>query len=121
MKMEKMTKRDYFNAIRAILAEDNKNDSLVAFIDHEVELLNKKNATRSTKPTKTQVANANLADEIYNAMEDAKSYTVADVKALVPELEDANPQKVTALLTKLRKEIRVSREVVKGKAYFTKI
>ena len=54
-------------------------------------------------------------------MEDAKSYTVADVKTLVPELEDANPQKVTALLTKLRKEIRVSREVVKGKAYFTKI
>ena len=118
MKMEKMTKRDYFFEIREIVSD---KPELVAFIDHEIALLNKKNATRSNKPTKTQVANASLADEIYNAMENAKSYTVADVKALVPELEDANPQKVTALLTKLRKEIRVSREVVKGKAYFTKI
>ena len=119
--MEKFTKRDYFNAIRAILAEDNNNDSLVAFIDHELELLEKKNASRSTKPTAKQIANASIADEIYDAMQDGTSYTISDIKALIPELANANPQKVSAIVSKMRKEIRVSRELVKGKAYFTKI
>lgn len=116
MIMEKLTKRDYFNRILAYAHEEDKD-----FLKHEIELLEKKNASRSTKPTKAQIANSEIADEIYNAMEDGKSYTVADVKAIVPALAEANPQKVTALLTKLRKEIRVSREVVKGKAFFTKI
>jgi hypothetical protein len=114
--MEKMTKRDYFNRILAYAHDEDK-----AFLEHEIELLNKKNASRPNKPTKSQVANSMLADEVYDAMQDGTSYRIADVKALVAELADANPQKVTALMTKLRKEIRVSREVVKGVAYFTKI
>ena len=116
--MEKMTKRDYFFEIREIVSD---KPELVAFIDHEIALLNKKNATRSNKPTKTQVANANLADEIYNAMKDGQSYRISEIKTLVPALADANPQKVSAIVTKMRKEIRVSREMVKGVAYFTKI
>ena len=114
--MEKLTKMDYFNRILAYAHEEDKD-----FLRHEMELLEKKNASRSTKPTAKQVANASLADDIYNAMQDGQSYTVADVRALVPELAEANPQKISAILTKLRKEIRVSRELVKGKAYFTKI
>jgi len=114
--MEKLTKMDYFNRILAYAHEEDKD-----FLRHEMELLEKKNASRSTKPTAKQVANASLADDVYDAMQDGQSYTVADVKALVPELAEANPQKISAILTKLRKEIRVSRELVKGKAYFTKI
>jgi len=114
--MEKLTKMDYFNRILAYAHEEDKD-----FLRHEMELLEKKNASRSNKPTAKQVANASLADDVYDAMQDGQSYTVADVKALVPELAEANPQKISAILTKLRKEIRVSRELVKGKAYFTKI
>ena len=114
--MEKLTKMDYFNRILAYAHEEDKD-----FLRHEMALLEKKNASRSTKPTAKQVANASLADDVYDAMQDGQSYTVADVKALVPELAEANPQKISAILTKLRKEIRVSRELVKGKAYFTKI
>ena len=88
--MEKLTKRDYFNRILAYAHEEDKD-----FLRHEMELLEKKNASRS--------------------------YTIAEIKALVPELAEANPQKVSAIVTKMRKEIRVSREMVKGKAYFTKI
>ena len=114
--MEKLTKMDYFNRILAYAHEEDKD-----FLRHEMVLLEKKNASRSTKPTAKQVANATIADSIYDAMQDGQSYTIAEIKALVPELAEANPQKVSAIVTKMRKEIRVSREMVKGKAYFTKI
>ena len=114
--MEKFTKMDYFNRILAYAHEEDK-----PFLLHEMELLQKKNASRSTKPTAKQMANAELADEVYEAMGDGKSYTVAEIKAMVPALADANPQKVTAILTRMRGELRVSREEIKGKAYFTKI
>ena len=116
--MEKITKRDRYLELRSLVAN---HADLVEFIDHELELLEKKNASRSLKPSKKQVANADLADAIYNAMEDGVAYRIADIKGLVDELADANSQKVTALVTKLRKEIRVSREMVKGVAWFTKI
>ena len=114
--MEKLTKMDYFNRILAYAHEEDK-----PFLLHEMELLEKKNASRSNKPTAKQVANAELANEVYEAMENGKSYTVAEIKAMVSALADANPQKVTAILTRMRGELRVSREEIKGKAYFTKI
>ena len=114
--MEKFTKMDYFNRILAYAHEEDK-----PFLLHEMELLEKKNASRSNKPTAKQVANAELANEVYEAMEDGRSYTVAEIKAAVSALADANPQKVTAILTRMRGELRVSREEIKGKAYFTKI
>lgn len=116
--MEKMTKRDYFNAIRALVAD---NAELVAFVDHELELLDRKNERRSTAPTAKQIANATLIETLYSAMEDGKAYTIEDIRALSPDLADAKPQKITALVTKMRNSVLVSRDVVKGKAYFTKI
>lgn len=115
--MEKMTKIEMFSQILTHLTDADE----IAFIQHEIELTAKKNANRSNKPTKAQIANATLADEIYNAMKDGQSYRISEIKALVPALADANPQKVSAIVTKMRKEIRVSREMVKGVAYFTKI
>lgn len=114
--MEKMTKRDYFNRILAYAHEEDKE-----FILHELELLAKKNERKSTKPTAKQAANAELIERIYEAMEGGKSYTVSEVQALVPELAEASGQKVSALIKKMRDNVLVSREVVKGKAYFTKI
>lgn len=116
--MTKMTKRDYFNALRARVADDAE---LVAFIDHEIDLLNRKNERKSDKPTARQIANADLMVKIYDAMESGKAYLASDIKALVPELEDAKIQKVTHLITAMRNNVLVAREVIKGKAYFTKI
>ena len=114
--MEKFTKMDYFNRILSYAHEEDK-----PFILHEMELLEKKNASRSTRMTAKQVANATIADAIYAAMVDGKQYTIDDIKGLVAELADANPQKVSAIVTKMRNEVRVSRETIKGRAYFTKI
>lgn len=114
--MEKMTKRDYFNRILGYAHEEDRE-----FILHELELLTKKNERKSTKPTAKQMANAELIERIYEQMEDGKSYTVSEVQALIPELADASGQKVSALIKKMRDNVLVSRELVKGKAYFTKI
>lgn len=116
--MEKMTKRDYFNILRARVADDS---DLVAFIDHEIDLLNRKNERKSDKPTAKQIANADLMNAIYEAMEQDKAYTATEINALIPELAEAKIQKVTALLSKMRENLLISRRVVKGRAYFTKI
>lgn len=118
MIMMKMTKRDYFNALRARVVDDA---DLTAFIDHELELLARKNERKNDKPTARQIANADLIEKIYSAMESDKAYTATDIQHLIPDLADAKIQKVTHLITAMRNRVLVSREVIKGKAYFTKI
>lgn len=116
--MTKMTKRDYFNALRARVADDAE---LVAFIDHELELLARKNERKSDKPTAKQAENAVLIETIYANMVAEKAYTVTDLMNEIDALHGLKVQKVSALVTKMRENVLVSREVVKGKAYFTKI
>ena len=114
--MEKMTKRDYFNRILAYAHDEDKD-----FILHELELLAKKNERKSSKPSAKQLANATLTEALYEAMEAGKSYTIAEIQALIPELDGASSQKVSALVKRMKDNLLVIREVVKGKAYFTKI
>lgn len=106
-----------FEQIKAHLTDEAE----IAFIDHELELLAKKNERRSDKPNKKQIENATLIEKIYEAMEAEKAYRVMEIQTLIPELADAKIQKVSALVTKMRENVLVSREVVKGTAYFTKI
>lgn len=113
--MTKMTKRDYFAKLKAMDAV-KADAELVAFIDHEIELLAKKNAAKKTL-TATQKANIAVKDAIVNALDADKAYAVADVIALVDA--DMTNQKMTALLTQLVKENKVVRTVDKRKAYFT--
>ena len=115
--MTKLTKREMFEQIRTHLTDEAE----IAFIDHELELLAKKNERRSDKPNKKQIENAELIEKIYEAMEPNKGYRVMEIQTLIPELADAKIQKVSALVTKMRDNVLVSREVVKGVAYFTKI
>lgn len=111
-----MTKRDYFNAILPLVSHDA---DLTAFIQHELELLDRKNVNR--KPSKKQSENADLMARLYDAMEAEKAYTATEMLSLIPEGADMKIQKMTALVSKMRENLLVSRRVVKGKAYFTKI
>lgn len=115
--MEKMTKRDYFNILRDRVADDAE---LVAFIDHELVLLEKKNTSRSNKPTARQSENAELAITVNNAMESGHAYTVSELAKSVPALSGMTPQRVTAIIRILLKAEEVTRSEVKGKVYFTK-
>lgn len=111
-----MTKRENYNALRAIVAD---NADLVAFIDHELELLDKKNARRSTKPSKTQLANEDTKAVIHDVLLDADApMMIADIIADDPALNGLSTQKVSALLSQMVASGDVVRTVNKRKSYF---
>ena len=120
MTTNRITKKDRFNELRA-LAEVQAKPELVAFIDHEIELLARKNATTGErKPTKTQIANEGIKAEILDLMNVGTTYLISDMMKMFPTLGEYSSQKVVALVRQLVDEGKVDREVVKGKAYFTK-
>lgn len=114
--IKKMTKADYF---KQILANYNLTDEEKAFIEHELELLAKKNSAEK-KPTAQQVANASVADAIVEAMEDGKLYTITDLIKTVPECADLTNQRVSAIVRGMI-GTKVERVEEKRKAYFRKI
>ena len=116
----KITKRERFEQLMEIVkaSEVENSAELVAFIEHEVELLTKKNS-RSGKPTKTQVENESIKAQIVSVLESAgKPMTVTQLLAK-SELADLSNQKVSALLTQLRKTGRVVRTVEKKVAFYS--
>ena len=60
----KMTKKDYFNTLLTI-ADVKANESLVKFIENELELLAKKNGG-NRKPTAVQKANEEISEKYVN-------------------------------------------------------
>lgn len=114
---KKLTKVEMFNKIKTQLTDKDE----IAFIDHEIELVTKKNAAKSDKPTKKQVENADIKTALYNAMEDGKPYTIGDMLKEFECLADLSNQKVSALVRQLKEEGKVERSEVKRVAYFTKV
>ena len=113
----KLTKAQKFAMLRAIPAVA-ENAMLVEFIDHEVELLTKKNSAEK-KPTAQQVANAGIATAIIEGMEPNRLYTVTEVIKSIPQCADLTNQRVSALLRQLVEAGKVKRTEDKRKAYFS--
>lgn len=113
----KLTKAQKFAMLRAIPAVA-ENAMLVEFIDHEVELLSKKNSAEK-KPTAQQVANAGIATAIIEGMEPNRLYTVTEVIKSIPACADLTNQRVSALLRQLVEAGKVKRTEDKRKAYFS--
>ena len=118
MANKKMTKRDYFNALLNI-AEVKENKSMVDFINHELELLEKKNASKSSAETKTQKENASIKENLLNEMESGKAYTISDMQKELACCKELTNQKISALLRQLIAEGEVKRTEDKRKAYFS--
>ena len=113
----KLTKAQKFAMLRAIPAVA-ENAMLVEFIDHEVELLTKKNSAEK-KPTAQQVANESIATAIIEGMEPNRLYTVTEVIKSIPQCADLTNQHVSALLRPLVEAGKVKRTEDKRKAYFS--
>ncbi len=114
MSNKKMTKRDYFTAIlsKYDLTADEK-----AFVEHELELLAKKNSSEK-KPTAQQLANEGIKETILRVLsENGGLMTVSEILKADPALSELTNQRVSALL---RQMIGTSVERVedKRKAYF---
>lgn len=111
----KMTKVEMFNAIKA-LSEVKANSDMVAFIDHEIELLNRK--AQNKKPTKTQAENESIKAEILATLTD-KGVTVTELQAKSDVLGTLSNQRVSALLRQLVEAEAVVKTVDKKKSYFS--
>jgi hypothetical protein len=117
--MKKLTKKEMFAMVREIvMTSDSANaEMLIGFIDHEVELLTKKN-TGEKKPTKVQEANVGIKQVILTALEGQEAKTVSEIQTLAPELAELSNQKVASLVRQLVEEGKLTRIEEKRKAYF---
>ena len=118
--MKKLTKREKFQMLLEV-AEVQANPVLVEFINHELELLAKKNATGSLrKPTKTQQENEILLEEITDYFNNVATepHTIAMLQANIESLTDLTNQKVSALLKKLVASQVLVKFVDKKKTFF---
>lgn len=114
--MTKLTKKEKFAMLKAIPAVA-ENPMLVDFIDHEVELLNKKN-TSEKKPTAKQIANEAIKAEILNEMKADKLYTCSDIIKVVPICEGFPTQKVSPLMNQMVDAGLLEKLTEKRKTYF---
>ena len=115
--MTKMTKRDYFNQI---LSKYPLTSDEIAFINHELEMLARKN-TGERKVTDAQILNENLKNVIENFLvKDGRSFTITELIKAVSEINDCSNQKISRLANDMVKENRLSKYVDKGKTYFCK-
>lgn len=108
-----MTKRDYFNSLLAI-NEVSSNEELVQFINHELELLDKKNSQR--KPSKVALENASKKDALV-ALLTNEPMTIADIQAKGDETIKA--MSVSSIAGLLRADSRVTRTEIKRKGFYT--
>lgn len=113
---KKLTKRDHFNTLLTIPAV-SENPVLVDFINHELELLSKKNST-DKKPTATQQANNALKEAIIDLLVDGNPYTVSQIIKEVPECAGLSNQKVSALMVQLVNEGQVEKVIEKRVSHF---
>ena len=113
-----MTKREMFTAI-ANVAEVAANEEMVNFLNHEIELLNRK-ASSSRKPTKTQVENESFKTLIVEFLESADApKSIKELQAEIPEISELTNQRVTHLLTDLVKAEKLTKEYVKKTPYYS--
>ena len=115
----KMTKKDFFCEIlnKYPLTDDERN-----FINHEIELLERKNSAEK-KPTAKQNENAGIKDAILKQMDADRYYTITEMIAELPACKDMQNQRVSALLKQMYdcENPVVERVYDKRKALFHKI
>ena len=118
--MRKMTKKEMFVAIaETIKAMEVENKAeMLNFIDHEVELLNKKSG--KSGQTKTQKENEVLKAQLLDAfakMEEPVTISEFQEKSTEPVAQLTN-QKLSALLNQLVKAEKMVKTIKKKKSYF---
>ena len=115
----KVTKKDNFTAIIEVLKTADRPD-LVSVMEHEKELLDKKNAYKSNTPTAAQKENAEIAELVPTVLEKGKLYRLSEIKALVPKLAEASgTQRIAVICRKLETEGVLVKTVDKRVIYYS--
>lgn len=119
--MEKMTKKEMFAQVIAMAQGKEvavSTEEIVAFVKHEIELLEKKSG--KTGKTKTQKENEVLVEQVFDALaEVGKAVTVTEFQAESEFAATFSNQKLSALLKKLKDAGRIEKSVEGKKSYFS--
>ena len=111
-----MTKKEMFAEIRNIVAD---NEEMVAFIDHEIELLERKSSSPK-KPTKTQIENDGFKAEIIAYLTEIDTpKSIKELQAEIPSIRGLTNQRITHMLTDLVKAETLMKEYVKKTPYYS--
>lgn len=117
--VKKITKRERFEQLLTIPAVAN-DSGLKEFINHELELLAKKNASGTGKLTAAQVANNGIKEEILECManEPNRLFTISEMQKVFPCCAELSNQRVSALVRQLVNDEKIDRLEEKRKAVF---
>lgn len=119
MTNKKMTKKEMFAVVRGIVvASEECTEEVLAFIDHEVELLDRKSS--ATKPTKSQIENEKIMALVLECLaQTEKPLTISEMWEQFEVLKQYSNQKLSALLRILKEQGKVVRTIDKKKSYFS--
>ena len=121
MEKTKLTKRDYFKMLAGVVENsgvDNREE-VQAFINHELELLDKKSASRGTATTAKQKENEDLKEYILGILTEVnRAVTITELQAEDARLGELTNQRISAMLKQLKDEGKIIRTELKKKAYF---
>lgn len=109
------SKMTYVDALNAVLNGDPMTDTVAEKLTALRDSVAKRNAHKSDKPSKAQIANAELAESIIATMEDGVDYTCSDIGKLMGGLTS---QKVSPIMKGLADAGRVTSDKVKGKLVY---
>lgn len=117
MANKKTTKREYYEIIKSKLAD---NAEIVAFCDHEIELLDnrKKTTDGEKKLTPKQKENLALVETILDNMEIDTIYSISDMQRKIEVCKELTNQKISSLIRQAMSDGTIERVEVKGKAFF---
>ena len=117
MSEKRITKRMHFVEIIE-LAKENGREDIVEFVNHEIELLDKKASVK--KPTKVQIENLELMEVIIKVLTNLnKPLTISEMQEADEKLASLSNQKISALLTKLINSNKVVKTTDKRKSFFS--
>lgn len=109
-----MTKREMLTMIREMHTD---NTEIVNFCNHEIELLNKKSSSK--KPTRKQIENERYKDIILDILANSdRPLAIKDLQSMNDELENLSNQRLSAMLTTLKNNEKVTRTVKDSLVYF---
>ena len=115
--VKKLTKRDLFGQARE-LAIANDREDLVAFIDHELELLDKKASASGN--SKTQKENLEIIERLYSELANIdRAVTISEFQKESEYAGTLSNQKISALFKKLVDNGRVIKTTDKKKSLFS--
>ena len=112
-----MKSREFYNVVMSTMSN---NAEVIEFCSSQLEKLNEKAKKSAEKRAEGSKAREVVAEQILDIFP-KKSVTVAELFEVCVNMgvEVKSPQALTYILTKLRENGNVAREVIKKKAYYS--